>query len=149
MLAMNRCLEISMPTLAQRLFEGLKSWLWLGIAFLYGILSLLLFKTASFSGIHFAWFLNPHVGYFDDIGKNVMPSMPNLFNNFQKNFKYDNPMAKVNNVLVFFLLPGSYVMFIIVLIWKKSSFTDIKNAILSQKKACINIICNIILIIIF
>jgi hypothetical protein len=134
MLAINRCLEISLPALAERFFEGCKTWLWLGIPFFYGISSGFLFKPVLFSGIHFAWFFNPHVGYVDDYGNIVMPfkKYENCYN--LKKFKYDNLMAKVNNVVVICLLPGSYLIFVIVLVYKKSSFTDIKNAILSQKK---------------
>jgi hypothetical protein len=43
-------------------------------------------------------------------------------------------MGKVNNVFILCLLPGSYLVFIIVLISRKSSITDIKNAIISEKK---------------
>jgi hypothetical protein len=71
MLAMNRCLEVAVPTLAQRLFEGRKTWLWLTIPFFYGLLSLA-FQPILFSGILFSWFYNPHVGYMDDFGTIVI-----------------------------------------------------------------------------
>jgi hypothetical protein len=73
MLAINRCLEISMPTLTQSLFEGAKTWLWLSIPFVYGLLcGLPLGKPILFSGILFSWFYNPHVGYADDFSAIVI-----------------------------------------------------------------------------
>jgi hypothetical protein len=68
MLAMNRCLEISMPSLAESLFEGRKTWLWLCIPFFYGLICGLPLEPILFSGILFSWFYNPHVGYVDDFG---------------------------------------------------------------------------------
>jgi hypothetical protein len=73
MLAMNRCVEICNTSVAEQIFEGRKTWIFLTIPFFYAIVSLLLFKSVLFNGIHFAWFLNPHVGYLDDTGTIVMP----------------------------------------------------------------------------
>uniref|UniRef100_A0A915PDR5 Battenin n=1 Tax=Meloidogyne floridensis TaxID=298350 RepID=A0A915PDR5_9BILA len=38
LLALNRCVEISMPSIGERLFRGYKTWLWMLLPLFYGIL---------------------------------------------------------------------------------------------------------------
>jgi hypothetical protein len=68
MLAMNRCLEMALPSLAKPLFAGRKTWFCLTIPFLYALICGLPLGPILFSGIEFSWFYNPHVGYVDDDG---------------------------------------------------------------------------------
>jgi hypothetical protein len=84
MLAINRCLEIALPSVAKRVFGGAKGWLWLAIPFLYGLLGGLPFKPVLYSGTLFSWFYNPHAGYADDFGgKNVWQFRNNFCNLFK------------------------------------------------------------------
>ncbi|KAF7635804.1 hypothetical protein Mgra_00004716 [Meloidogyne graminicola] len=118
LLALNRCLEISIPSFSDYLFFGYKTWIWLFIPFLYSLIDLI-FKPVLFNGIYFSWFFNPNIGYIDDFGK-----------------IYYNHMITFNNIVVVTILPGSYILFIIILICKKSS---IKFTNKSQKKIFIQV----------
>uniref|UniRef100_A0A914LUG3 Serpentine Receptor, class T n=1 Tax=Meloidogyne incognita TaxID=6306 RepID=A0A914LUG3_MELIC len=122
LLALNRCVEISMPSIGERLFRGYKTWLWMLLPLFYGILFGPTFKPVLFSGVLFSWFYNPHVGYIDDFGT-----------------IYDNPMVSFNNFLVVTLFPGSYLLFVVILICKGSSVSALKSTSRSQKKIFIQV----------
>ncbi|CAK5100517.1 unnamed protein product [Meloidogyne enterolobii] len=42
---------------------------WLGIPIIYGLSIITWSKPVIFTGIYFSWFLNPHVGYIDDVNQ--------------------------------------------------------------------------------
>uniref|UniRef100_A0A915NGF0 Serpentine receptor class gamma n=1 Tax=Meloidogyne floridensis TaxID=298350 RepID=A0A915NGF0_9BILA len=67
-LAVNRCVEVISPIWGERLYNGKRAWLWMLPPMIYGLYVLFYTKPILFSGIYFAWFFNPHVGYIDDFG---------------------------------------------------------------------------------
>ena len=64
LLAVNRCVEFGFPHATKRLFQGWRVWLWMMPPLIYGLYTLFFEKHAAFSAIYFAWFMDPHVGYF-------------------------------------------------------------------------------------
>ena len=64
LLAVNRCVEFCFSSSKEALFKGWRTWLWMIAPFIYGLYVLGFEKHASFSAIYFAWFLDPHIGYF-------------------------------------------------------------------------------------
>ncbi|KAF7627261.1 hypothetical protein Mgra_00009436 [Meloidogyne graminicola] len=111
LLALNRCVEISMPSIGEKLFFGYKTWIWLFIPFLYGIIFGPIFKPVEF------YFLGFIIHIF-----------------------YDNPMVSFNNLLVVTLFPASYFLFVIILLFKKSSISTLKSTSRTQKKIFIQVI---------
>ncbi|KAH7711979.1 Protein SRT-52 [Aphelenchoides avenae] len=65
-LALNRCVAMSSPKWERILFKGSRTWVWLLVPTLYAMYSCWFTIPIVFSGIYMSWFLNPHVGYFDD-----------------------------------------------------------------------------------
>jgi len=65
-LAINRCVDILSPKLAEKLFDGHRVWLWLSFCSIYALYWMVFEKPALFNGIYFAWFFNPFEGYLDD-----------------------------------------------------------------------------------
>uniref|UniRef100_A0A915DX80 Uncharacterized protein n=1 Tax=Ditylenchus dipsaci TaxID=166011 RepID=A0A915DX80_9BILA len=57
-LAFNRCLEISVPKLCDKLFHGRKTWFWLCLPLIYGFLRRIL-RASAFSP--FLWLGNAHI----------------------------------------------------------------------------------------
>jgi hypothetical protein len=66
LLAANRCLELAIPSLARRLFNGPRMCLWLWLSLGYSLAIGLFHKPLLFNGLYFSWFFNPHAGYLDD-----------------------------------------------------------------------------------
>uniref|UniRef100_A0A914LMI8 Serpentine Receptor, class T n=1 Tax=Meloidogyne incognita TaxID=6306 RepID=A0A914LMI8_MELIC len=93
-LAVNRCVEVISPIWGERLYNGKRAWLWMLPPMIYGLYVLFYTKPILFSGIYFAWFFNPHVGYIDDFG-----------------LVYNNPIQTFHNWLVTFGLSSSYIVF--------------------------------------
>jgi hypothetical protein len=57
---------MAMPSLGHRLFNGPKLGCWLLLSLIYSLAIGLFHKPILFSGLHFSWFFNPHVGYLND-----------------------------------------------------------------------------------
>ena len=64
LLAVNRCVEVGIPHATEMLFHGWRTWLWMIPPSAYGLYVLFFEKPAAFTGIYFAWFFDPHIGYF-------------------------------------------------------------------------------------
>jgi len=60
------------------LFKGIRTHLWLTICSLYALYWLFFAKAIVFSGIYFAWFFNPFIGYKEDIKKEVVTYYLNI-----------------------------------------------------------------------
>uniref|UniRef100_A0A1I8B1M0 G_PROTEIN_RECEP_F1_2 domain-containing protein n=1 Tax=Meloidogyne hapla TaxID=6305 RepID=A0A1I8B1M0_MELHA len=93
-LAINRCLEVIAPKIAEILFKGMRTHIWLIICSLYALYWLFFAKTIVFSGIYFAWFFNPFFGYKEDIN-----------GEFAYNFHI------IHDLSVAILSPGIYLLF--------------------------------------
>uniref|UniRef100_A0AC34R079 Uncharacterized protein n=1 Tax=Panagrolaimus sp. JU765 TaxID=591449 RepID=A0AC34R079_9BILA len=65
-LALNRCVEIYNPMLGAEIFGGKKTYIWLAFPTLHAFGFAFFSKPILFSGMYVSWYLNPHVGYFDD-----------------------------------------------------------------------------------
>ncbi|CAK5043032.1 unnamed protein product [Meloidogyne enterolobii] len=119
-LAINRCIELLSSELAKKNFWRLKNnfieeisesfsfiltgkrlLFWLGIPLLYGISVVMWEKHGLFSGIYFSWFLNPHIGYIDDV-----------------NQEYQNTLNAFHDLLIIFFLSITYLTFFIIFIIK-------------------------------
>nr|CAD2187107.1 unnamed protein product [Meloidogyne enterolobii] len=103
-LAINRCLEVLAPKIAEILFKGIRTHLWLTICSLYALYWLFFAKAIVFSGIYFAWFFNPFIGYKEDI---------------KKEFNYDFHI--IHDLSVAILSPGIYLLFALSLLIKNQA----------------------------
>ena len=65
-LALNRCIEIGFSRISEWLFEGWRTWLWMFPPVLYGFYVFFIEKPVVFTGLFFAWFFYPHVGYLNE-----------------------------------------------------------------------------------
>jgi len=70
-LAFNRCLQVISNSISSFLFEGIKTYFWLLISFLYALFCFCFLRPVLFSGIYFSWFYYPFVGYKEDINGEV------------------------------------------------------------------------------
>nr|CAD2170518.1 unnamed protein product [Meloidogyne enterolobii] len=103
-LAINRCLEVLAPKIAEILFKGIRTHLWLTICSLYALYWLFFAKAIVFSGIYFAWFFNPFIGYKEDI---------------KGEFNYDFHI--IHDLSVAILSPGIYLLFALSLLIKNQA----------------------------
>ncbi|KAL3085579.1 hypothetical protein niasHT_037320 [Heterodera trifolii] len=69
LLAINRCMELLRPQLANAIFSGKKLRCLFALPICYGILAVMFTETPLFSAVYLSWFFNPYVGYTDDFGK--------------------------------------------------------------------------------
>uniref|UniRef100_A0A915M5H3 7TM GPCR serpentine receptor class x (Srx) domain-containing protein n=1 Tax=Meloidogyne javanica TaxID=6303 RepID=A0A915M5H3_MELJA len=115
-LAINRCLEVLAPKIAEILFKGIRTHLWLTICSLYALYWLFFAKAIVFSGIYFAWFFNPFIGYKEDI---------------KGEFNYDFHI--IHDLSVAILSPGIYLLFALSLLIKnqalRHSNTNINSSV--------------------
>ncbi|CAK5070344.1 unnamed protein product [Meloidogyne enterolobii] len=74
---------------------------WLGIPILYGLSIITWSEPVIFTGIYFSWFLNPHIGYIDDV-----------------NHEYENTLLAFHNPLIIFFLLITYLTFFIIFVIK-------------------------------
>uniref|UniRef100_A0A914H852 G protein-coupled receptor n=1 Tax=Globodera rostochiensis TaxID=31243 RepID=A0A914H852_GLORO len=65
-LALNRCLELGAPHYARIFFSGRRTTMWIIACSLYALYWTFFKKPVLFSGMFFAWFFNPYVGYRAD-----------------------------------------------------------------------------------
>ncbi|CAK5123728.1 unnamed protein product [Meloidogyne enterolobii] len=103
-LAINRCLEVLAPKIAEILFKGIRTYLWLAICSLYALYWLFFAKAIVFSGIYFAWFFNPFIGYKEDS---------------KGEFNYDFHI--IHDLSVAILSPGIYLLFALSLLIKNQA----------------------------
>ncbi|KAI1710706.1 serpentine type 7TM GPCR chemoreceptor srt domain-containing protein [Ditylenchus destructor] len=112
LLALNRCIEILSPNLADTLYRGGRTWLWMIPPVLYGLYFALFTKPVMFNGIYMAWFGNPHIGYIDD----------------PEGITYGNHLHSFHNILVCFSLTALYFFFIFAFVYKAKSMRHSINA---------------------
>ncbi|KAI1715753.1 serpentine type 7TM GPCR chemoreceptor srt domain-containing protein [Ditylenchus destructor] len=62
-LALNRCMDIIWPSMAERLFSVERSWIWIGVAVIYGLCFAFFGKPVLYTAIYMSWFFYAHVGY--------------------------------------------------------------------------------------
>uniref|UniRef100_A0A914EDZ1 7TM GPCR serpentine receptor class x (Srx) domain-containing protein n=1 Tax=Acrobeloides nanus TaxID=290746 RepID=A0A914EDZ1_9BILA len=62
LLALDRCCEILAPNAAKYLFHGNRTWIWLGLCFLYGSYALLFQYPFVYHSRYMAVFYDPHWG---------------------------------------------------------------------------------------
>ncbi|KAI3420062.1 hypothetical protein GPALN_003395 [Globodera pallida] len=65
-LAFNRCLEIGSPRFSRIFFSGRRTTFWIIACSIYALYWAMFIKPVLFSGLYFAWFFNPFVGYQND-----------------------------------------------------------------------------------
>lgn len=100
-LALNRCLEMYDPGTCARFFGGKKTYLWLMFPTIHALWFAIFTKPILFSGLHVSWFLNPHVGYFEDYST-----------------RYLNLVHVIHNITVLVGLTILYSAFLVILIRK-------------------------------
>ncbi|KAF7640496.1 hypothetical protein Mgra_00000319 [Meloidogyne graminicola] len=116
LLAINRCLELLNPKLANSIFKGNRTW-WLTVfPSIYAVILSLFTAPILFSGLYFSWFFNPYVGYNDDFGK-----------------IYYNNAHTIHDTFVIFGLSAIYITFSILLIIKTNSYSAAHQPTLAQK----------------
>ncbi|KAI1698067.1 serpentine type 7TM GPCR chemoreceptor srt domain-containing protein [Ditylenchus destructor] len=128
-LALYRCLELWRPFVADALFRGNKTLVWVGLSFTH------LFVTASFgmpiiySSFVGSMMLNPHAGYIDDAA--------GIFSNLHR---------KLYNIALFFVLIGLYITFAYLIISQRrlTQSGPSRQVIAAQQKSLIQalVICS-------
>jgi hypothetical protein len=78
LLAAVRCLEMTAPKMANRLFRGRRIQLWLLAVPLYACWRFLFTRPCLFNAIFFQWFFNPFKGYLEDAQSLVIKSIKNI-----------------------------------------------------------------------
>ncbi|KAL3088497.1 hypothetical protein niasHS_009948 [Heterodera schachtii] len=89
-LAFNRCLELSSARASHFLFSGRRINFWLIGCSLYALYWTVFIKPALFSGLFFAWFYDPFIGYH------------------KTENEYEEPIQIVHDITVAFLCPIIY-----------------------------------------
>ncbi|CAK5088306.1 unnamed protein product [Meloidogyne enterolobii] len=110
-LAFNRCLQVISNSISLYLFEGIKTYFWLLISFLYALFCFCFLRPVLFSGIYFSWFYYPFVGYKEDI-----------------NGEFNTQLQFYHNLTVGITLPTIYLIFAVGLIIKNQKYKQIANA---------------------
>ncbi|KAI1707264.1 serpentine type 7TM GPCR chemoreceptor srt domain-containing protein [Ditylenchus destructor] len=116
-LAFNRCIEVTSPTVAVSLFKGNRTWYWLIPISLYSLSFSYFTKPLTFSSLFVCYFFNPHAGYIDDFGEAI----------------YSNKFHAFHNMLIFFGVTGLYVVFVIVMATKVFSVRGFSSLTLVQR----------------
>uniref|UniRef100_A0A915P9R4 Serpentine receptor class gamma n=1 Tax=Meloidogyne floridensis TaxID=298350 RepID=A0A915P9R4_9BILA len=109
-LAFNRCIQIISPSIAKFLFKGMRTYIWLLFCTLYALYCMFFVNPVLFSGIYFAWFFYPFVGYREDYGEFVFDQLPSY-----------------HDVSVAILSPLIYLIFAIALVIKSKKSIIIPN----------------------
>ncbi|KAH7726028.1 Protein SRT-23 [Aphelenchoides avenae] len=126
LLAFNRCVDIMSHRVAERMFGGWKTWVWLLLPSLYGIHHLVFAKTIIFNGVIGCWHFNPHLGYIDDTEDN-----------------FSAHELAVHNVFVLILLTSLYAIFCVRMVWdlnKKSDTSDWRKNVASRKSLFLQVL---------
>ncbi|KAL3070397.1 hypothetical protein niasHT_032187 [Heterodera trifolii] len=89
-LAFNRCLELSSARASHFLFSGRRINYWIIGCSLYALYWAVFIKPPVFSGLFFAWFYNPFIGYH------------------KAEYEYEEPIQIVHDIGVAFLCPIIY-----------------------------------------
>uniref|UniRef100_A0A914Z4P6 Uncharacterized protein n=1 Tax=Panagrolaimus superbus TaxID=310955 RepID=A0A914Z4P6_9BILA len=120
-LALNRCLEMYDPTLCAHYFGGKKTYLWLMFPTIHALWFAIFTKPILFSGLHVSWFLNPHVGYFEDYST-----------------RYLNLLHVIHNITVLVGLTILYAAFLFILL-KKSHLIQSSSRTESQRQSFLQV----------
>ncbi|KAL3082057.1 hypothetical protein niasHT_038387 [Heterodera trifolii] len=126
LLAINRCMELLRPQLAQAIFSGNKLRCLFALPICYGFVVAMFTKPVLFSGVYLSWFFNPYVGYTDDFGK-----------------IYYSPLSIINDSFVIFGLSTIYIVFSAMHSWKIykiSSGLQTSQPSLTQKMTFLQVI---------
>ncbi|KAL3075839.1 hypothetical protein niasHT_032042 [Heterodera trifolii] len=122
LLAFDRCVEQTLPNLANSLFQGCRIWGWclaiLAYAIYYGFFTIPL----TFSGITANWQFDPHVGYLEDSSANGQ----NL---------YWNSIDAIHTIVVAVLLPSLYLFFVVMFSLKLTQITKLPMAESKHRKS--------------
>ncbi|KAI1704983.1 serpentine type 7TM GPCR chemoreceptor srt domain-containing protein [Ditylenchus destructor] len=116
LLALNRCVEITSPRLADKLFRGKRTWLWFIPVALYSSYYSTFTKPMVFSSVYVCWFFNPHAAYKEDYGEAT----------------YGNPMHSFHNIMILFGVSGLYIVFVIAMLTKLCTVRGGSNLSVSQ-----------------
>nr|CAD2173692.1 unnamed protein product [Meloidogyne enterolobii] len=98
-LAFNRCLQVISNSISSFLFEGIKTYFWLLISFLYALFCFCFLRPVLFSGIYFSWFYYP----------------------------FNTQLQFYHNLTVGITLPTIYLIFAVGLIIKNQKYKQIAN----------------------
>lgn len=133
-LAINRCVEVSSQTITHWLFDDQRTWLWIAPSIGYGLFVFTFVCPSLFSGLYFAWFFNPHVGYTfkgrpsSDFDSVILRSFG--FSNFIQllntstllifeQFKYYmSDLVSIHDHFVLLLLGGIYSVFGVIIMYQ-------------------------------
>ncbi|KAI1712064.1 serpentine type 7TM GPCR chemoreceptor srt domain-containing protein [Ditylenchus destructor] len=102
LLALNRCVETTSPRLADKLFNGKRTWLWFIPVACYVLYYSTFTKPMVFSAVFVCWYFNPHAGYIEDYGEEI----------------YSNHMHSFHNITILFGVSGLYILFVIAMVMK-------------------------------
>uniref|UniRef100_A0AC34Q324 Uncharacterized protein n=1 Tax=Panagrolaimus sp. JU765 TaxID=591449 RepID=A0AC34Q324_9BILA len=123
-LALNRSLEMYDPTICAKLFGKKKTYLWLLLPTTHAFIFAMFTKPIHFNGVHVSWYLNPHVGYYDD---------------HITTMHYMNVVHVAHNITVLVGLTILYIVFITLLV-KKSHLIQSIHRTESQKQSFVQVL---------
>ncbi|KAI1698560.1 serpentine type 7TM GPCR chemoreceptor srt domain-containing protein [Ditylenchus destructor] len=123
-----RCLELWRPHVADALFQGRRTFFWIGFALTHFTFVFFFGMPVAFSSIVGALVLNPHVGYIEDTEG-----------------KYYNYHNKYYNMGLLVVIIGLYIVFVYLMISKRklATFGPSPQMLAAQRKSLIQalIIC--------
>uniref|UniRef100_A0A0N4ZD40 Serpentine Receptor, class T n=1 Tax=Parastrongyloides trichosuri TaxID=131310 RepID=A0A0N4ZD40_PARTI len=112
LLSINRIIDMFNPWLSKFLFHGYKTYLWLMIPFIYGLLGCTLSNPPGFTSKKLAWFYDPHFG--TSIPPDfIIPS-------------YINLVQVIHNLLVTSVMSIVYIVFCFMVALKYKNSSRIK-----------------------
>uniref|UniRef100_A0A183BHS6 G protein-coupled receptor n=1 Tax=Globodera pallida TaxID=36090 RepID=A0A183BHS6_GLOPA len=124
LLAANRCLELSWPSLGQLLFNGWRTWGWLlfvlAYSLYYGFFGT---SPAVWSSVQLTWTYNPHGDY--------LPGMDSL---------YVNSLDVIHSILITVSIPAFYALFLVVLLSVQNEWTQNGVSGVMTHKTCIQVL---------
>ncbi|KAH7687823.1 SRT-29 protein, partial [Aphelenchoides avenae] len=120
-LALNRCLEMSNPALAEWLFKGYRTFVWLSLTVVHACYAIFFTTPICYTSLLTTMVINPHVGYVDDVEEH-----------------YQNEHHHIHNTFVFFGLVGLYAAFVTIMLRRRRTASRSMSS--SQWKSCIQVL---------
>ncbi|KAI1693045.1 serpentine type 7TM GPCR chemoreceptor srt domain-containing protein [Ditylenchus destructor] len=126
-LAFYRCLELWRPFVADSLFKGRRTFLWIGFSLCHFTGVFFFGMPVIYSSIDGTFSINPHAGYIEDTEG-----------------KFFNPHHRYYNIALFFVLIGQYSALVYLMICKERDHAISRQTLSAQYKALIQalIICS-------